>query len=85
MQFFFIPAESAQKLVKMLMSHWRRACELVFVSKSWKNRGYSLVQRVKKKNNQENQTGVFPEGQILHGDRRAVTEPAPQKPGRVWG
>lgn len=68
MLFFFIPGASAQRLVKMLMAHWRRAWELVFVPKSWKNRGYILVQRVKKKH-QENQTGVFPEGLILRGDR----------------
>ena len=33
---------------------------------------------------EENQTRVFPEGLILRGQRRAVTEPAPEKPGCVW-
>jgi len=33
---------------------------------------------------EENQTRVFPEGLILRGQRRAVTEPAPKEPGCVW-
>lgn len=32
----------------------------------------------------KNQTRVFPEGLILRGQRRAITEPAPKKPGCIW-
>lgn len=33
---------------------------------------------------EENQTRVFPEGLILRGQRGAVAEPAPEKPGCIW-
>lgn len=59
------------------------------VPESWKIGVCILVQKKgRAKPNEditeENQTRVFPEGLFLRGQRRAVTEPAPEKPGCIW-
>lgn len=62
------------------------------MAERWKIGGCILVQKKargqsKKKENiiEENQTRVFPEGLVLRGQRGAVAEPAPEKPGCIWG